>query len=307
MPYGDVNFHGRKDEYFISTRWPEAVRTKDEGQRTKEENGPRGVCVRLEPPGDLQQPAMQMVTAQITLSSDEMREYRKLDVPLKKRLDWVFGRLAAKDAVRLMWWERHGERFFPADMELQHDEHGRPHAVHLDLGDREPLPNVSVSHAGGVMAALASFEPFVGIDLEKIETREASFESLAFDETERRMLDVYEDRDEAVTRFWCAKEAVAKALGRGLAEGLRSVLVRECTAEDETGSGVFFGQTHSVRSECLGRKRLPTPSAWINVELGPTLAAAFPQFADTQLRVFTQRYKNFIVATTFCDPCRTDF
>jgi phosphopantetheinyl transferase (holo-ACP synthase) len=258
----------------------------------------------LEPPGDLQQPAMQMVTAQITLSSEEMREYRKLDVPLKKRLDWVFGRLAAKDAVRLMWWERHGERFFPADMKLQHDEHGRPHAVHLGLGDREPLPHVSLSHAEGIMAALASFEPFVGIDLEKIEPREASFESLAFDETERRMLEDYEDRAEAVTRFWCAKEAVAKALGRGLAEGLRSVVVRECMAEDhtdQTGSGVFFGQTGSVSSEGVGRKRLPTPSAWIDVELGPTLASAFPQFADKRLRVFTQRYKNFIVATTFCD------
>jgi hypothetical protein len=51
----------------------------------------------------------------------------------------------------------------------------------------------------------------------------------------------------------------------------------------------------------VAKKPPPTPSAWIDVELGPTLASAFPQFADKRLRVFTQRYKNFIVATTFCD------
>ncbi|MBW3596199.1 MAG: polyketide synthase dehydratase domain-containing protein [Planctomycetes bacterium] len=262
MPYGDVNFHGRKDEYFISNRWDEAVA-----------DTPRGVCVRLEPPVDLHQPAMQMVTAKITLSDDEMREYCRMNVPPKKRFDWVFGRLAAKDAVRLAWWEQHGERFFPADMEIKHDERGRPWAMHLGYGEDAAMPNVSVSHADGVMAALASFEPHLGIDLEKIEPREASFGALAFDDEERRLLDEQLDRMEAVTRFWCAKEAVAKALGRGLSEGPRSVTVR---AFDPASGGV-------------------------EVELGAALAAEFPDFAGKRLTAFTRRYKNFIVATTFCD------
>jgi phosphopantetheinyl transferase (holo-ACP synthase) len=277
MPYGDVNFHGRKDEYFISNRWDAVLpqRINDQGQRTND----RAVCVRLEPPVDLHQPAMQMVTAKMTLSADEMREYRRMNVPAKKRFDWVFGRLAAKDAVRLMWWEQHGERFFPADLEVKHDEHGRPFAMHLGYAENRAMPNLSISHAEGIMAALASFEPHVGIDLEKIEPREASFEAIAFDEIERDMLDQCEDRAEAVTRFWCAKEAIAKALGRGLSEGPRSVVVRDCRAEgDEKGS------------------------AWsLEVELGPALAAEFPKFAGKRLRAFTQKYKTFIVATTFCD------
>jgi malonyl CoA-acyl carrier protein transacylase/phosphopantetheinyl transferase (holo-ACP synthase) len=268
MPYGDVNFHGRKDEYFISNRWDDAI-----GEAGV---APRGVCVRLEPPVDLHQPAMQMVTAQMTLSADEMREYRSMNVPPKKRFDWVFGRLAAKDAVRLLWWERHGERFFPADLEVKHDEHGRPLAMHLGYAENAAMPNVSVSHADGIMAALASFEPHVGVDLEKIESREASFEAIAFDDSERAMLDELEDRAESVTRFWCAKEAVAKALGRGLSDGPRSVVVRGWVADGET-------------------------TAWIEAELGDALAAEFPQFAGKRLRVFTRKYKTYIVATTFCD------
>jgi phosphopantetheinyl transferase (holo-ACP synthase) len=285
MPYGDVNFHGRKDEYFISNRWDETLprKTKDEGRRTKDEgrttnDQPRAVCVRLEPPMDLHQPAMQLVTAQMTLSADEMRDYMAMRVPAKKRFDWLFGRLAAKDAVRHLWWERHGERFFPADLEVKHDQHGRPLAMHLGYAENAVMPNVSVSHADGIMAALASFEPHVGIDLEKIEPREASFEAVAFDETERGLLDQSEDRAEAVTRFWCAKEAVAKALGRGLSEGPRSVLVRSCQSESDANR-----------------------SADIEVELGAAFAAEFPQFAGKRLRVFTQRHKTHIVATTLCE------
>ena len=78
------------------------------------------------------------------------------------------------------------------------------------------------------------------------------------------------------TRFWCAKEAVAKALGRGLSDGPRSVVVRGWLAGGET-------------------------TAQLEAELGPGLAAEFPQFADKRLRVFTEKYKKYIVATTFCD------
>jgi malonyl CoA-acyl carrier protein transacylase/phosphopantetheinyl transferase (holo-ACP synthase) len=270
MPYGEVNFHGRKDEYFISNRWPEA---------TPASWAKRGVCVRLEPPMDLHQPAMQMVTAQMTLSSDEMREYRRLTVPPKKRFDWVFGRLAAKDAVRLAWWERHDERFFPADLEIKHDEHGRPFAIHLGYGESAEMPLVSITHAEGVMGSLASFEPYAGIDLEKIEPREASFESVAFDDVERRLLDQAKERAEAVTRFWCAKEAVAKALGRGMSQGPRSVVVRHVNAEES----------------------LPAGAAWVEVELTPAFASEFPQFQGKRLKVYTSRNKSFLAAVTYCD------
>ena len=55
----------------------------------------------------------------------------------------------------------------------------------------------------------------VGIDLERVEERSADFEMIAFTDEERRLLPT-EERDLWITRFWVAKEAVAKALGRGL-------------------------------------------------------------------------------------------
>lgn len=301
MPFGDVNFHGRKDEYFLSRPWPEALPTTP-GHTSQDQQGePRGICIRLEPPVDLHQPAMQMVTAKVTLSADEMRQYRSLNVPPKKRFDWVFGRLAAKDAVRLMWWKRHGERFFPADLEIQHDEFGRPVARHLGYHDTVEMPNVSVSHADGVMAALASYEPYVGIDLEKIEPREESFEAVAFDDFERTLLAAAPDRFEAATRFWCAKEAVAKALGRGLNFGPHSVTVRACYESSAvTDSEQVVGQA-ALEENASSSQTQSSNSWWLEVELGPGLAAEFPHFAGRRLRVFTTGYKKFIVATTFCD------
>jgi phosphopantetheine--protein transferase-like protein len=180
----------------------------------------------------------------------------------------------AKDAVRSLWRESRGERLFTADVELTKDRFGRPVARSRDPEQTEPFPNVSLSHTDGVVAGLAAFRPHVGIDLEHIQPREESFEKIAFDPTERELLNSFTpDRDEWITRFWCAKEAVAKALGRGLPEGPQSVLVR--AADPDTGD--------------------------IQVTLGSFLAGEFPELQETNLRVRTVRDDSLIVATTFCE------
>jgi phosphopantetheinyl transferase len=70
---------------------------------------------------------------------------------------------------------------------------------------------VSISHSGDLVAAVAGFEP-VGIDVERVEEREAGFVELVFTEAERAEL---EDA-RAVTFAWCTKEARGKQLGVGL-------------------------------------------------------------------------------------------
>ena len=127
------------------------------------------------------------------------------------------------------------------------------------------------------MAGLAAFLPYVGIDVEPIKPRNRGFEDVAFDEAERRLLDLFgPDRNKGITRFWCAKEAVAKALGRGFAEGPRSVAVRE--VDLATGT--------------------------IRVALGTLLAEAFPEFHSALLNARTVRNNDLIVATTFCERAR---
>jgi hypothetical protein len=68
---------------------------------------------------------------------------------------------------------------------------------------------VAVAHTEGTVAALAAFGPHAGIAVDRVRPREAPF-----DEEERRLLDTFPgDRDEAVARFCCAREAVARAVG----------------------------------------------------------------------------------------------
>jgi phosphopantetheinyl transferase len=274
FPFGEVHFHGPKDAYFLSKDWLDVLPNPDSGTRGL----PEAWCMRLEPPHDMLQPAMQLVGARVTLSPDEFEQYRALEKPEDKRAEWLFGRIVAKDAVRSLWRERTGERLFPADVEIEGDRYGRPLASARDPEQTEPFPNVSISHTEGVVAALAAFHPHVGIDVERIEPREASFERIAFDATERKLLDGFgADRDEGITRLWCAKEAVAKATGRGLAEGPRSVLVR--AADPSSGE--------------------------VQVQLGPTRAAELRELRDANLRVRTIREDTLIVATTLCEKAAT--
>lgn len=270
LPFGDVNFHGRKDEYFISKPWREALPPQNiDADRL----GPMSFCVKLDVPGDLQNAAMLQVSAQISLTPEELQEFKRLQTTDKQKSDWVFGRMAAKDAARQLWFARRGERLFPSDIAIRHDEHGRPLARFRGEGHDEGFPNVSLSHTTGMLAGLASMHRYVGIDVEKITPREASFEKIAFDAEERRLLDLFADRQEAITRLWCAKEAVAKAVGRGLSDGTHSVVVRQIDPQ----SGLAL------------------------VELGEKLKVEFADLARHRLRVGTLRENDYVVATTFCE------
>ena len=88
-------------------------------------------------------------------------------------------------------------------------------------------PVVSISHSDGIAAAIAALDArtLVGIDVERVSGRADGFERLAFTPPERALLDTVPvgDRLEWHLRLWCAKEAVAKAFGRGFAHGLHSV------------------------------------------------------------------------------------
>ena len=68
-----------------------------------------------------------------------------------------------------------------------------------------------------MIAGLAATAPHAGIDLQLVHPRDAAFEGFAFNEEERDLLDhVGLDRDEWITRFWCGKRAVIKALGKAV-------------------------------------------------------------------------------------------
>jgi 4'-phosphopantetheinyl transferase len=104
-----------------------------------------------------------------------------------------------------------------AEPVLRHDEAGRPHVDGLW---------VSVSHGHDLVAVAASAAGPVGVDVENRRSFEvASLAKRWFDPAELAWMAAQPDEVEAFLRLWTAKEAVGKALGRGLrGSGLRRLM-----------------------------------------------------------------------------------
>jgi phosphopantetheinyl transferase len=141
-----------------------------------------------------------------------------LKAPERRRLEWLLGRIAAKDAVR-----DHLQRCFglivpAADVEILPDASGRPLVTGSWVGQTVPAPLVSISHVDGAAVAVltdAEGTSGVGIDLERYGRMKPGMENVAFTAREREMLDTFDadERQAWALRLWCAKEASAKATG----------------------------------------------------------------------------------------------
>jgi len=234
-------------------------------------------CLRIKHFKELDSTLWETVWAYLILNRHEREKYWSL---MKKqgnrRVEWLLGRSAAKDSIRIYIKKRYGIELYPADIGISEDEYGRPAPQGLWTQQIEDIPSVSVTHTRkGALSLAGSGNLMVGIDLETIDQREQGFEKIAFTEAERALLaDLGESmREEWMTRFWCAKEAVAKALGRGLMNGPRSLVVKEMNP-----------RTGLVKIAIVGK-----------------LADEFPQFANTQITAYTIRDENEIIASAILE------
>jgi acyl transferase domain-containing protein/phosphopantetheinyl transferase len=214
--------------------------------------------------------------AYLVLARRERAQWAALTGPPGRRLEWLLGRAAAKDAVRRLLQARHGLAVAAADVEILPDAYGRPE-VHGAWRDRLGIaPVVSIAHSGGVAVALAALDgrPLVGIDIERISGRAEGFEAVAFGADERRLLSSLDEdgRREWHLRLWCAKEAVGKALGRGLAPGIRALEVTEARVADGA----------------------------VRLRLAGSLETEFPAVARRDLVTFTTRDGDYVSSTIAC-------
>lgn len=157
------------------------------------------------------------------LSTEELTKYETLRFP-KRRDEWTLGRVTAKRLLRTCVPEL-------ADVDFQrltiaNRSSGAPYAA-LD-GDPMAL-HLSISHRQGLAAAAmtSSLGFGLGIDLEWVEERDASFYSDYFTPGELELLPKSPSGQTARvgTLIWSAKEAMLKALGQGLRLDTRSVEV----------------------------------------------------------------------------------
>ncbi|WP_432841955.1 beta-ketoacyl synthase N-terminal-like domain-containing protein [Dactylosporangium sp. CA-092794] len=190
--------------------------------------------------------------------------------PPTGRKQWLLGRIAAKDAVRFRQWDAGHTDVFPIELTIVNDPNGRPRA-RLREGRGYVGCDLSLAHCAEVAVAIAKpgdpgDGPGVGIDVAEVAQRPPSTVTFFFSAEEADLLDARSaggggDRDLWFTRFWVAKEAVAKAEGTGLGGNPRRFTVTAATPDELTVA--VAGRTYRVRCREIANPEDLTPRRYV--------------------------------------------
>ncbi|MEA3337593.1 MAG: beta-ketoacyl synthase N-terminal-like domain-containing protein [Chloroflexota bacterium] len=216
------------------------------------------------------------VLAHLVLARSERQVWREMGSD-KRRIEWLLGRVAAKEAFAIFVYKLYNISLNIADIEISTDERGRPYVEGQWLSQIDRPISLSISHAGDVAAAVVGHVspegrmPGIGIDLEPVQRLETSFAGVAFTEQERSLLqELVESDDETWSlRLWCAKEAVGKALGVGLANGPHSVAI----------------------------DRVDPDSGFVYMNLAGGLEEEFSDLSGENMAAYTTQENGFVVAS----------
>lgn len=167
--------------------------------------------------------------AHIALSRRERDIWQKLPGRKKRRTEWLLARVAGKDTIRLFLRDRCGLELCLPDIEIEADGNGRPLVRGEWTKQIEQPPTISLAHTRGIgVAMIGEKARGCGIDVEWLHPRREGIDRIALGPEERSVatavLPVFDL--EWLLRIWCAKEAVGKALGRGLPGGPRDLTLR---------------------------------------------------------------------------------
>jgi 3-oxoacyl-(acyl-carrier-protein) synthase/malonyl CoA-acyl carrier protein transacylase/phosphopantetheinyl transferase len=140
----------------------------------------------------------------------EDRNYLQ-EMPLNRRKKWLISRVAVRDAIRSLLLKEKNEAHFPIEFDLGSLPSGQP----IVKGDNKENIHISIAHKNDEAVGIASLGKPVGIDIEEIKERGSGFDEIVLTQAEQLLLKG-RLHDEWVTRFWVAKEAYGKYLGKGL-------------------------------------------------------------------------------------------
>jgi phosphopantetheinyl transferase len=166
-----------------------------------------------------------------------------------RRIEWLMGRIAAKDAVRQWAAESLNLSLAPVDVEIRQTHKGKPFAVCRYV--KQDIPDLSISHSEGhAIAVLAEPGHSIGIDylrMEKVDTQ--GLPEVAFDTQELAHLDAVEPslREKAIITLWCIKEAAAKAAGTGFSGRPDKWKIEYFSLKDGHASVLYDGKLFPCR------------------------------------------------------------
>lgn len=130
----------------------------------------------------------------VNLTPNEQIMFRGL-VTERRKIQWLCYRLLIKQLLNIQ-----------RVIDIVYDYNGKPRILDMDI-------QISVSHSGNYVAAIASDGPQIGIDIEKLQARIDRVLHKFLNEDEIQHLQD-DNTIEHKTTCWCAKEALFKIFGQ---------------------------------------------------------------------------------------------
>ncbi len=157
------------------------------------------------------------ILSYVVLNSAERKELAEMKGSVSRRTEWLFGRIAVKEAVRRYLRDFHQARWSYADVQIWPNEYGKPQAIGAWGDNLTSKIDVAIAHTSQFVIALAASNARVGVDVETVgRNLSEEFTNGVFSPEELALATKATNVSQAIIRFWCAKEAVSKALGTGI-------------------------------------------------------------------------------------------
>lgn len=193
--------------------------------------------------------------AGVLLSPTEREDWLEMQGATSRRVEWLFGRAAAKESVRRFLLKYHQARWTDADIPVWADDSGKPHALGPWREHTATKLDLSIAHTSRLIVAAVVANARIGIDIEAI-GRDLSedFTKGVFTHAELELAAHTGEAPVAILRFWCAKEALSKALGTGIRYSPQDLLITAVDAVTGEIAIELTGQWLEPFKHLKGRK-----------------------------------------------------
>lgn len=195
--------------------------------------------------------------AYVLLSPAEREDWREMQGATSRRVEWLFGRATAKEAVRRYLQKYHQARWTAADIPIWADDSGKPHALGAWREHTAAHIDLSIAHTSKLIVAAVAANARIGIDIEVI-GRDLSedFAKGVFTHEELELAARTGEAPVAMLRFWCAKEAISKALGTGIRYSPKDLHITAINPSNGEIQIELLGQWLEAFKQLKGRKNM---------------------------------------------------